>query len=74
MANVKTADEAGLSTILSFFKNFSHKGRYAAILDPSKEIETFLNEQEVEKKIPVFGTEKAFEESALKIKRQKKNL
>jgi anti-anti-sigma regulatory factor len=73
MLNVKSIDEAGLSIILSFFKDFTHKGRYTAILDPSKEIETFLIEQEVEKKIPVFGTEKAFEDSALKIKRQKKN-
>lgn len=73
MANVKTINEAGLSTILSFFREFLNKGRYAAILDPSKEIETLLIEKEVEKEMPVFGTEKAFEENALKIKKQKKN-
>jgi len=73
MANVKSINEAGLSTILSFYKDFINRGRYTAILDPSKEVETFLNQKETEKVIPVFGTEKAFEENAQKIKKQKKN-
>lgn len=71
MSNVKAINETGLSIILSFKKDFSTKGRYTAILDPSKEIESFIIEKEVEKEIHIFGTEKAFEEYALKIKEQK---
>ena len=71
MSNVKAINETGLSVILSFSKDFLNKGRYTAILDPSKEIESFIIQKEVEKKIDIFGTEKAFEEYALKIKKQK---
>lgn len=69
MTDVKTINEAGLSEILSFYKKFSNKGRYTAILDPSKDIENFFIKKEVEKEIPVFGTKKAFKESALKLKK-----
>ena len=44
MSNVKAINETGLATVLSFQKDFSKRGRYTAILDPSKEIETFINE------------------------------
>lgn len=70
MSNVKAINETGLSTILSFQKDFSKRGRYTAILDPSKETEALIIEKEVEKVIPIFGTEKAFEENALKINKQ----
>ncbi len=72
MAHVKSIDNTGLSTILSFYSNFLAKGRYAAILDPSTKIESFIKENELENNIPIFGTEKALEEHALKIKAKKK--
>jgi len=71
MSNVKKIDEAGFSTILNFHKKFLAKGRYSGILDPSRETENFLQANELESKIPVFGTEKAFEENALKTKKKK---
>lgn len=71
MANVKAIDETGLSTIVAFYKKTLAKGRYTAILDPSYETESLISEKELEKEIPIFGTEKAFEERALKIKKQK---
>ena len=71
MSNVKDITESGLSTILSFKKDFLNKGKYTAILDPSKEIESFIMEKEVEKEMDIFGTEKAFEEYALRRKKEK---
>ncbi len=68
MKNVKKIDEIGLTIIISLYNDFINRGRYLAILDPSKEIEPFLEFKEIEKVIPVFGTEKAFEERALHIK------
>jgi anti-anti-sigma regulatory factor len=71
MSNVKAIDETGFSTMLTFYEQFTAKGRYSAILDPSPETESFIKENELESKIPVFGTEKAFEENALKTKKNK---
>ncbi len=71
MTNVKAIDETGFSTMLTFHEQFTAKGRYSAILDPSRETESFIEENELESKIPVFGTEKAFEENALKTKKNK---
>lgn len=71
MVNVKSIDEVGLDTILSFHKSFINKGRYTAILDPSIEIESFIIKNELEKNMDIFGTEKAFEDTALKTIKQK---
>ncbi len=71
MSKVKEIDETGLSTLLSFYENFCAKGRYSAILDPSEQTEALITEKELEAKVPIFGTEKAFEENALKTKKDK---
>jgi len=70
MANVKKIDQKGFSTILNFHEKFIAKGRYSAILAPSSETEDFIQTNELESKIPVFGTENAFEENALKTKKK----
>ncbi len=71
MSKVKIIDDTGLSTLLSFYDNFLAKGRYTAILDPSLETEALITEKELEARIPIFGTEKAFEDDALKTKKKK---
>ncbi len=71
MSKVKAVDETGLSTLLDFYKAFRAKGRYTAILDPSLETEAFITDKELESKLPVFGTEKAFEDGALETKKKK---
>ena len=71
MANVKAIDETGFSSLLTFHEQFTAKGRYSAILDPSRATEAFIEKNELESKIPVFGTEKTFEENALKTKKKK---
>jgi hypothetical protein len=64
MANVVSIDAPGLSVITTFYNAFISKGRFSAFLDPSKEIEDFIASALGDKKIPIFGTEKAFEEKA----------
>lgn len=71
MANVKEIDDTGFSYIMNFYEQFLARGRYTAILDPSKATENYLQENNLEGKIPVFGTEKAFEENALQKKKEK---
>jgi anti-anti-sigma regulatory factor len=71
LSNVKAIDDTGFSTIVSFYDSFANKGRYCALLDPSKEIEQFISAHLTGKNIPVFGTEKAFEEDAFKTKVKK---
>lgn len=71
LAHVKKIDTEAFHVIYKFYKDFHAKGRYTALLDPSPSIENFIVDNEVEKKIPIFGTEKAFEENALKTKKEK---
>ncbi|MBN1980734.1 MAG: hypothetical protein JW795_04335 [Chitinivibrionales bacterium] len=71
MTNVKAIDDVGFQTIKNFCDNFIGKGRFAAMLDPSKSAESYLCEKNMEQVIPIFGTEKAFEDTAFKVKKQK---
>lgn len=71
MSNVKDIDEAGLTTILSFHRTYLTKGRYTAILDPAPKIEEVFIQKGIEQNIDIFGTEKAFEDKALKTMKQK---
>ena len=71
MNNVKVIDESGLETIVLFHRTYISKGRYTAILDPAPPIEEFLIRKEIEQKIDIFGTEKAFEDKAFKTMKQK---
>lgn len=71
MTNVKDIDEVGFGLIHSFFDMQTGKGRYVGLLDPSLVVENYLTHHDLEKIIPVFGTEKAFEDNAFKTKKQK---
>ncbi len=62
--DVLLIDSDSCNFILSTFKKFQELGRYMAILDPSPQIEATLNELKIEDTVPIFGTERAFEDAA----------
>jgi anti-anti-sigma factor len=64
MTDVQHIDNSGAETILSLSTEFKQMGRYFAILDPSPDIEPLLKQYGIDAKIPIFGTEIAFEEHA----------
>jgi anti-anti-sigma factor len=66
MTDVHSIDHSGAETILFLYAEFKQRGRYCAILDPSTAIEPMLKQFGIENKIPIFGTEIAFEEHAFK--------
>jgi anti-anti-sigma regulatory factor len=66
MAEVQRIDEHGAKAIITFHQDFLRAGRYTAILDPSPQVDAFLAQTELDKKIAVFGTETAFEGKAFR--------
>ncbi len=68
MSDVVLLDTEAIAVIREFHMAYQKRGRYSAILDPSPGIEPIIAESQLEKLIPVFGTEKTFEETAFAIK------
>jgi anti-anti-sigma regulatory factor len=66
LTDVKDIDSEGLSAIVALHGTFKKAGRYTAILDPSPMADDFILSLGVEKKIPVYGTETAFEAHAFR--------
>ena len=64
MADVQIVDTMGIDALLSLHSDFKKNGRYMAILDPSPGLEPVFKKHDLDEKIPIFGTERAFEESA----------
>ena len=64
MSDVQDISEAAATELLDGSKKFSALGRFFAILDPSPEIESAISTFQLESAIPVFGTERAFEDAA----------
>lgn len=64
MTDVHIIDVEACNLIVSAFKKYQNLGRYLAILDPSPEIEVVLTEFNLEETVPIFGTERAFEDFA----------
>jgi anti-anti-sigma regulatory factor len=64
MSDVMMIDEKGFNAICAFCEAFSKTNRFAAILDPSLEVEKFLEKFGQQSKIYIFGTESAFEQKA----------
>jgi anti-anti-sigma regulatory factor len=64
LTDVTSIDESGSAIFLSFSNEFKSHGKFFALLDPSQELEPLLAKYELEEKIPVFGTERAFEDAA----------
>jgi anti-anti-sigma regulatory factor len=72
LTNAREIDEEGAQELFDFHAAFISKGRYAAILDPSPRVEHDIDRLGLDQKIPVFGTEIAFEEHAFKGDHEKK--
>lgn len=68
MSDVVQLDTEAIAVIREFHLAYERRGRYSAILDPSPGIEPKIAESQIEKLMPVFGTEKTFEETAFAIK------
>jgi anti-anti-sigma regulatory factor len=66
LADVKQVDKDGLGALISLYEKFSKAGRVIAILDPSPAADAFILACGADKKIPVFGTETAFESHAFR--------
>jgi anti-anti-sigma regulatory factor len=64
MADALHVDASGIEAVLSLFGDFKKKGRYLAILDPSPGLEPIFKRYDIESKISIFGTERAFEDHA----------
>jgi ABC-type transporter Mla MlaB component len=61
LADVKVIDEDGLAALISFHEEYRKAGRSTAVLDPSPSADSFITEHDKGKRLPVFGTETAFE-------------
>lgn len=64
MTDLHLIDIDSCKFIQDSHKKFQGSGRYLAILDPSPEIEPILNQFGMEDVVPIFGTERAFEDAA----------
>lgn len=64
MADVTTIDQTISKIIITYYSKFTALSKYFAILDPSTIIEPLLKQYNIEDTIPVFGTERAFEDNA----------
>jgi anti-anti-sigma regulatory factor len=61
LTDVKVIDEDGLAALISFHEEYRKAGRSTAVLDPSPSADSFITEHDRSKRLPVFGTETAFE-------------
>jgi anti-anti-sigma regulatory factor len=64
MADVQVVDTAAIEALLSLHGECKENGRYMGILDPSPGLEPVFKQHDLDEKIPIFGTERAFEENA----------
>jgi anti-anti-sigma regulatory factor len=64
MADVSEINEETIKIILTFNEKYLSINRFLAILDPSPGIEPIFQKFNVEERIPIFGTERAFEDAA----------
>jgi ABC-type transporter Mla MlaB component len=64
MADVVAIDDMAMAEIIKFQSDFHGRGRYVGLLNPSPAIEPFIEKNKIDEKIPIFGTEKVFEENA----------
>jgi anti-anti-sigma regulatory factor len=64
MTDVTAIDEWTAQRLLEFCVTLKAHERFVAILDPSPAIEQVIVQAGIEEKVPIFGTEHAFEEEA----------
>jgi anti-anti-sigma regulatory factor len=66
LTDVKQLDDDGLGALVALHDKFTKAGRFVAILDPSPAADSFILARGADTKIPVFGTETAFESHAFR--------
>lgn len=64
MSDVTSIDETAGKLLLNSYEKFQSLHRFMAILDPSPDIDRSLTLFHIDSTIPVFGTERAFEDAA----------
>lgn len=64
MSHVQVLSETAAAIILSSKEEFASLGRFIGILDPAPAIEQAVAANNLEEAIPIFGTERAFEDAA----------
>jgi len=67
LSDVHVIDDAAVQVLLAFHAACLEKGRFAAILDPSAEVDAIIHSSGMEERIQVYGTEHAFEEAAFRV-------
>jgi ABC-type transporter Mla MlaB component len=67
LSDVSALDEAAITMLLDYRERYTARGRYLGLLDPAPELEQIISSKQLESKIPVFGTEGAFEDNAFKV-------
>ncbi|HON09361.1 MAG TPA: hypothetical protein PLE24_00730 [Chitinispirillaceae bacterium] len=64
MTDIVAIDEAASQNLLLYHRKFTEGNKFFAILDPSSNVEQILMKYNLEDFIPIFGTERAFEDAA----------
>ena len=59
-------DKQGAALLVDIGTGWSNQGRFTALLDPNPELEPQIARLGLDKKMPIFGTELAFEEAAFR--------
>jgi len=64
LSDITSIDEAAGIILCKYNEKFLAYGKYFALLDPSPQLEAHLVEFKIDQAIPIFGTERAFEDAA----------
>lgn len=66
LSRASRLDEDGAQSLVKIASEWSSQGRFTALLDPNPNLEPQIARLGLDKKLPIFGTELAFEESAFR--------
>jgi anti-anti-sigma regulatory factor len=67
LTDVPKIEMSAVQALLDMKEKFDYRGRYLGLLDPSPKIEADIVKFGIDEKIPIFGTESAFEDNAFKV-------
>ncbi|MBN1130317.1 MAG: anti-sigma factor antagonist [Chitinispirillaceae bacterium] len=69
LTDVTAMDDTGARQLIDLCETMKERERFVAFLDPSPDIEQQIDRVGFEKTIPIFGTERAFEDGAFSRRR-----
>ena len=67
LTDVHVIDDNAITLLLDYKTRFTNKGRYLGLLDPAPDIEGVIIEKGLDERLPIFETDRAFEENAFKV-------